>query len=298
MKNIKWRPHPFASQYVAHQILKRITDGKRNLLIFVHGFNNDVEAVVTRADALARNYNLEVVPFTWPANGGGISGAVSYKSDKRDARASAGALSQVFEKARELLDKINEERLQNIVDAARDKFPNNTEHQQTFITRMNREGCPFTVNLMLHSMGNYVFKQVMSSSVYDGHRLLFDNVVMAAADVNNHDHAKWVDRINCRGRAYITIKEDDSALMASRMKSGEEQLARLGHYPHNLNSAHAVYVDFTEGPEVGNAHAYFEGDPVADRGGDAFKFFDGALNGKRVEQHLEYDPAKKLHRIR
>ena len=287
----------FASQYVAHHLLDRVQGGNRNLLLFVHGFNNDVEAVLDRAEKISALYGVEVVPFTWPANGGGVRGVASYKSDKRDARASAGALNRVFEKAHELLEQINRDRLAKIRADARKKHANNQENQDRYFAEESQKGCPFTVNLMLHSMGNYVFKQVMSSSVYEGHRLLFDNVIMVAADVNSHDHAKWVDRINCRRRTYITINEDDSALRASRIKSGEEQLARLGHYPHNLNSRHAVYVDFTNAPEADGSHAYFEDATVTDKNSDAFKFFTGALNGKRVEQEFDYDGAKNLYRV-
>ena len=42
---------------------------------------------------------------------------------------------------------------------------------------------------------------------------------------------------------HITINEDDHALRVSRMKPGEQQLARLGHYVRGLDSRQAVYVD-------------------------------------------------------
>jgi hypothetical protein len=130
--------------------------------------------------------------------------------------------------------------------------------------------------------------------VYKGGRqLLFDNVTLVAADANNEGHPEWVDRINCRSRIYITINEDDRALMASRMKTGSEQKARLGHYPFNLNSEKAVYVNFTDVPKVGDSHAYFEGDAlknVAIR-----KFFRKAFNGDRAEEDLTYYPARRYH---
>ncbi|MGL6231831.1 hypothetical protein ACSZMQ_12290 [Aeromonas rivipollensis] len=55
---------------------------------------------------------------------------------------------------------------------------------------MNKR-CPFTINLMLHSMGNYLFKHLLGSSTYNANHLLFDNVVMVAADTNNEHHAEW-----------------------------------------------------------------------------------------------------------
>ena len=93
------------TSYITAKLLDRINPRARdrratrkgmNLLVFVHGFNNDVEDVLERSRMLSRNYNLEVLPFSWPANGGGVTGAASYKRDKRDAKASVGALDRVL----------------------------------------------------------------------------------------------------------------------------------------------------------------------------------------------------------
>lgn len=279
----------YASQYAAKKLLTRMQKNGRNLLFFVHGFNNDLQSVIERAELLEKNYGVEVLPFSWPANGGGVQGVASYKSDKRDAKASVGALDACLLKLYQYLEQFNEERNREILKKALKDFPDNAEKRDQFITRMTEKGCPFTVNMIAHSMGNYLFKHVLSSSVYRGTRLLFDNVILAAADTNNKKHVNWVDKIRCRKRVYITINEDDSALMASRMKGGEEQLARLGHYPYNLYSQQSVYLNFTNAKQVGRSHAYFE---------DALKnkkiktFFNKAFNGERGEQDLAFDPSQ------
>ena len=286
----------FGGDYVAAKLLQRIRDKKRNLLFFVHGFNNDVDAVLERAAGLSAHYGVEVLPFTWPANGGGVHGVLSYKSDKRDARASIGALDRVLGKIYDHLDRFNKNLMEETRAEAERRFPDNNEKRQVFISKALESGCPFKVTMLLHSMGNYLYKQVLSSSVYRGDLLLFDNVVMVAADANNHDHARWVDRINCRRRLYITINEDDFALAASRAKSGEEQRARLGHYPHRLNAKRAVYVDFTDVGKVGRSHAYFEGEAIDNA--KVKTFFRQVLNGRRVEADqglLHYNAATNMH---
>lgn len=284
----------YGSAYAARKVLKQIQRNKQNLLFFVHGYNNDVETVLNRADGFAEKYNVEVVAFSWPADGGGVKGVASYKADKRDARASAGALDRTFAKIYGYLDEFNNERIKQIIKKAEQLYPDNMELRDQYITKEAEKGCPFTVNMVLHSMGNYLFKTVLQSSVYRGAQLLFDNVVMVAADTNNKDHAEWVDRIQCRKRIYITINEDDSALMASRMKAGEEQLARLGHYPYNLNSKQAVYVDFTGAAYVGRSHAYFEGNPIRNK--SVRRFFERAFNGERAEEDLIFDTARGTYR--
>ena len=117
-----------------------------------------------------------------------------------------------------------------------------------------------------------------------------------AADTNNLDHAHWVDQIRCRNRVYITINEDDSALRVSRMKAGDQQRARLGHYTYGLDSSQGVYVNFTKTKHVGDSHAYFEGDPV-EKNPRVKAFFQAAVNGETAETPLPYNAAKNLYGI-
>jgi hypothetical protein len=138
-------------------------------------------------------------------------------------------------------------------------------------------------------MGNYVLKQMLKSSISAGAGLTFDNILMIAADTNNLDHSMWVDRLRFRRRLYITINEDDHALAASRMKSGQDQLSRLGHTLSGLMSTRAKYINFTNAPYVGSSHAYFEGNAVT-RNKQIHRFFKLALNGKSAEELLVYRP--------
>ncbi len=286
----------YGSQYVARKVFNRIQKSKRNFIFYVHGYNNDIEVVLERINGFAQNYDVEVMAFSWPSQGGGVKGLADYKSDKRDAAASVGALDRCFAKMYDYLNEFNGERVAKIVEKANQKHPNNAEKRDKFITKMAEKGCPFTVNLVLHSMGNYLFKKVVQSSVYRGTQLLFDNVVMVAADTNNKGHTEWVDQIQCRKRVYIAINEDDSALMVARIKSGEEQQARLGHYPYNLDSQQAVYVNFTGASYVRKSHAYFEGRPLRNK--YVKQFFKQAFNGERAEEKLKFNAANAVYRPR
>ncbi len=297
------------TDYVAHKLLSsvnpRAIDPKskrkgKNLLVFVHGFNNDIEDVLERSRQLSRNYGVEVLAFSWPANGGGpISGTASYKSDKRDAKASIGAFDRTLAAIGDKLDKVSKQRLERVREKAAEKHPTNPELRDELIARTYDQGCPFTVNLLAHSMGNYLYKHLLLSTASEGKGMLFDNVVLCAADTNNLDHARWVDEIRCRRRVYVTINEDDKALQVSRMKSGDEQLARLGHYPFNLYAKYAAYVQFTDATSVGRSHAYFEGDPL--KNAKVKRFFKRALNGERVDgrgdRDLTYEPASNTYRL-
>lgn len=288
----------YGSYYVGKKVLRQAREEKRNVLLFVHGFNNDIDDVLRRAQELEDNYGVIVLPFSWPANGGGIiSGTTSYRSDKRDARVSAGALDRTLAAAAAYLMRFTQETRQELAAQAKARHPDNAEARDALFSELMDKACPFTINAMFHSMGNYVLKQMLKSSNIEGNQLIFDNVVLAAADTNNLDHALWVDRIKFRRRLYIAINEDDLALSASRLKAGDEQLARLGHSLFALNSSTAAYVNFTSASWVGNGHAYFEGQAVT-RNEAVRDFFQAAFNGQRAEHGLRYIPDRNYYEFR
>ena len=114
-----------------------------------------------------------------------------------------------------------------VCDAAGREGPEEVRRQRRGPGSLLRQGgeqaLPFTINLLLHSMGNYLFKHLLGSTTYHANQLLFDNIIMAAADTNNELHAQWVDRIQCRNRLYITINERDGAPDGIAHEDGEQQ---------------------------------------------------------------------------
>ncbi|MEM7612573.1 MAG: alpha/beta hydrolase [Pseudomonadota bacterium] len=287
----------YASLKVACDIAEQARCDKKNIVIYVHGYNNDMDDVLRSAQAIAETHGVIVVPFSWPANGGGaVSGTLSYKADKRDARASVGAFDRMLMKSVEYLNLISEGRRRRLWLEASKRHKHNQQERDALYAKLLDRECPFTVNLMLHSMGNYLYKQLLKSTASEATTLLFDNVILAAADVNNADHAAWLDRIRCRKRVYVAINENDFALRASRAKAGEAQLARLGHVTYGLHAEKAVYVDFTDAKAVGSSHGYFIGEPVQ-RNTAVKHFFRDALNGARAERMLDYDAEKNVYRL-
>lgn len=277
----------YASFKVAADVIRKARKNKRNVLFFVHGFNNNIEAVLERALSLEKRFNLQVIPFSWPADGGGVSGVLSYKSDKRDAKASVGALDRALAKMHGYLRLFTESTRLSCWEKAEKEFPDSPESRDARYAELLDKSCPFTANLMAHSMGNYLYKHLLLSTASEGTAMSFDNVILAAADANAKDHTLWVDRIESRVRTFITINENDAALAASRAKSGQDQLARLGHYLANLDSRRAHYINFTEASWVRSSHAYFEGMALKNKAVE--EFFDDAFNGRRAERKLNYE---------
>ncbi|HTE16200.1 MAG TPA: alpha/beta hydrolase, partial [Burkholderiales bacterium] len=290
----------YASRYAFSKIIAAAMADPKNprpIVFFVHGFNNTLEDVVARCDAISKTFDVEVVAFSWPANGGGVRGVASYLDDKRDALASVVAFDRALQKARDLLQDLRASAIEAIAVKSNEKFPKNGERFRELLAREAEKHCPIRTTLMLHSMGNYLLERTLKSTALRGHCPLFDNIALCAADVNHEDHAAWLDQLQPRSRLYVTINEDDVALRASRLKGGDEQLARLGHWTSNLNSSQAIYVDFTNAKRVGTSHAYFDG--VALENSKVKNFFKAALHGLRAEQEvsLAYDSARNLYRI-
>ncbi|MCF3651564.1 alpha/beta hydrolase [Synoicihabitans lomoniglobus] len=296
-------PEPvYTSRYVAAKLLARINPklsggrGKgRNFVLFVHGFNNDLKSALDRAWRFEKTYQVEVLVFSWPANGGGAKGVASYLSDKADAQASVGALGRVLGKLQSIMAEVHATHEQRVEELANRRHPDDDEAWRTFFTEQAEKSCPFTVNLVLHSMGNYLFKKMLETSVFRSAQPIFDNVVLVAADTNTADHAEWVENIAARRRVFVTLNEHDIALAASRLKMGERQKARLGHYVFELNASNASYVNFTDAAHVARSHAYFEGKPT--RNPSVKAFFDAAFNGLAAEQALPYDAARNLYQV-
>lgn len=276
------------SLQVACELFQKARVEKKSILFFIHGYNNDVKDVMQAAQAIEDIYGVIVVPFTWPANGGGqISGAASYLSDKSDARASSGALNRVIGKIQQFHLMLTSAQKINHQERAQKKHPTNPQAAYAYFVKLVEKDCPVTLNLLCHSMGNYVFKHTLSTSDNAVSKLVFDNVCLVAADANNDKHARWVGKLDVRKRIYVVINENDFALKASRIKPGDEQLARLGHYTSQLNSPNTHYIDVTHADYIGNEHTYFIGDTVI-KNSLLKDIFSGMFNGQAIEGDLIY----------
>ena len=288
----------YASLRVACEVMEQAQKEQRHVLVYVHGYNNDMADVIKTAEELEALYKVVVVPFSWPANGGGpVSGTASYLDDKRDARVSMDALNRFVEKAQFYHALLTESYRDRVWEQANRAHPDNPgAAREAFSARLARH-CQVTLNLVCHSMGSYVLKYALGPSSAATRELVFDNVCLAAADANNPDHPQWVERIQVRNRLYVVINEDDYALAWSRRKPGQEQLDRLGSYLRNLVARNAHYVDVTGAPWVKNAHGYFTGQPI-EKNAALRRFFAAAFEGERGEPDLRYAADINAYRLR
>ena len=285
-RNKEW----YVSLRVACELFDQARRGETPLLLYVHGYNNDVGDVLRSAHEIQERYKVLVIPFSWPANGGGpMTGTAAYLSDKQDARASTTALDRAVEKVQAYHRLLTDGTQRRLWQRAREGYPDDHEHARHVYASLMADECRISLNLLCHSMGNYVLKHATRPTGSSLRKLTFDNIVLLAADVNNSGHAEWIDDIPVRNRMYVVINERDGALKWSRLKPGDEQLARLGHHLKNLNSGTAYYVDVTEARGVGDEHSYHLGQPIRSnrklRG-----MFDAMFRGGKAESKMLYRP--------
>jgi len=78
-------------------------------------------------------------------------------------------------------------------------------------------------SLLVHSMGNIVFKEMIQNHYSSGSFKynLFDTLILNAADVPVRDHQSWVDKIDFSKENFITYNDNDIVLF------GSEQLDRF-----------------------------------------------------------------------
>lgn len=240
------------------KVRDRLLKEKRNAVLYVHGFNTPFLRSLEHGLMLQKLYGVEPIIFSWPSNPGGFK-TEEYRRAKQVAKASFGAMDRVMEKLGSYLrEPFNRDALQS---------------------------CGIKFNMINYSLGNYLFMHYVRDAVYEGETRVFDNLVLCQADVDNKDHAFWVEAIRVGQRVYVTINENDWVLKWSDLNG---QQARLGRKGRNLDADNASYFNFTDGPDVDNTHAVWR----EDTNKHVRKFFDLVLNGKRGEDvtGMKYDP--------
>ena len=128
--------------YPSCKIFTQAIDEGKQLLLFVQGYNNDMKDVLKTANELEEHYDVIVVPFSWPANGGGkVSGAAAYLSDKDDARSSATALHRAVQKVQFYHQLLTENVKEKCLLDALEKHPDNRELALALFTRLMEQKC-------------------------------------------------------------------------------------------------------------------------------------------------------------
>lgn len=165
---------------------------KRTALVFIHGFKNNFDDAAYRTAQLAYDLNFEGVPimYSWPSQ----DNLLKYDSDRAQANVSSPRL-------------------------------------QYFLERIARESGAQRIHLVAHSMGNQLLVNALGGLAQQPDiQPLFDNVIMAAPDVDAQSFAKetWTNIKGAARRFTLYASSDDWALKVSRQLKGGAPFVRLG----------------------------------------------------------------------
>jgi len=251
------RSDSLPSKNAFKEFKKLLLSNEQNCVFYVHGYNKDFEESISQGWELQKRYGVGVLVFSWASNPGGLP-PIEYPK----ARAIAGASSSALDMTLEKLGRYMREE----ADA----------------------DCGISLNLLTHSLGNYLFQKFVEKPLFSGETRIFDNLILHQADVDSEGHEDWVNKLRYARRVYATINEGDKILDISDVINPD----RLGNTASNLDSNQAIYLDFTNADKVKKAHQIFG--KTADKNPVIKEFFSQVLNGKAGEliQRIRFNPSK------
>lgn len=199
-----------------------------DILVFVHGFNNDLRESIETLCQLHVKYIREgspikhIVLFTWPAR----KNLLRYRDDARDAIKSGYALARALDKLRA---------------------------QFRALIHAHGKFCDHRMHLMAHSMGNRVVEAMMTELLASGTRPnnLFGEIFLMAADVDDDCMAPqrpMHQLISLGERVHAYYHRRDMALgVSEKTKNAFNRLGRWGsrrtiELPDDVYQAEVTYV--------------------------------------------------------
>ena len=200
-----------------------------DLLIYVHGFNSDLDKAVRNLGTLEDRYVREGSPikhmmlFTWPAQ----NRKVKYRDDAQDAVETGAALARNILKLQVFLD--------------------------TYFEAENKAFCGRKIHLVAHSMGTQVMEHAMASLQSNSYGIalstIFQEVVLAAADVDDFAleigrPMSFLSQISNRIHSY-NHKEDFALVISKKTKNRYPRLGQKGARNFANLPSNVVLVDVT-----------------------------------------------------
>jgi esterase/lipase superfamily enzyme len=165
---------------------------KRSAFVFIHGFNVTFDDAAYRTAQLAYDLDFDGVPmmYSWPSQGR----LLAYDGD-------------------------------------RDSVVFSSPNLQSFLERVARESGALRIHLVAHSMGNQLLANaLMALGRQADIQPLFDNMIMAAPDVNAYTFTDqiWPGIKKAAKRFTLYASSDDEALKISKSSKGPNDFDRLG----------------------------------------------------------------------
>ena len=242
----------------APDLLVPLFTGARPLLVYLHGNSDPPAHCFARCALLAAEYNVEVVGFSWPAEGFLCDGSPLPLLAAPDAPPEELELAGLKPMTRASSEGVQLARRYRQAKAnAQDSVDALAQFLRRVATaRLIANAQPFTI--AAHSLGAHLLQYALevpgcSESVGTAH-----NVVLLAPCVRADGHAGWLHQLRPRGRTYVTFNKGDNVLFGACVADGGKQL-KLGSDPGAdlVRGPGFRYVSFSNAQTGLGGHRYF-----------------------------------------
>jgi len=213
----------------------------RDFLVYVDGHGKTFEQALERGFELNDRFTINMVVFDWPTD---------YMALRKTVH-NADEVAANFVIAMRELDVLHE------------KYYHSS-----------------AVSAVFHSMGNHILQNITNPHLISHMpQNLFNNIILNAAAVRQHNHAKWLEKLTIQERIYITVNDEDRTLQGAKILRMAQQLG-LGY--RGSMASNARYVNFSNIATI--EHNLFLGKSQIEKNNlNIYHFYDLAFHGKEVQ---------------
>ena len=252
-----------------------------DVLVYIHGFNNDLMAAIEQVKQLEEAYVhanspiKHIVLFTWPS----CKSLVDYRPDARDAEISGYALGRAFMKLSKFFDE--------------------------FFGEHENDECDNNIHLMCQSMGNRVWENAVQMILEQGGTTkLFNQIILTGCDIDNTalEPPNPLSKIIyfCK-RAHIYYDVNDKALGISQTtKNSIDRLGKTGPHNNKTIPKNVYVVDTSEVSDIKGTQEKLVRHWNFRSSGSVIKDMTAVLKGEHSERitQREYLMNKEEFRLR
>jgi len=232
--------------------------GPRPLLAYLHGNGNTPTQCFNRCAQLEAEYDVEVVGFSWAAEGLLCDGSPLPRLEAPGVPAEEGEIAMVNPLNRntpggQQLARRYHQAKANAADAV-DALARFLRHLATARLISNAQ----RLSVAAHSLGAHFVQNALEvPGAAESLGAAHDSVLLAPC-VRADGHAGWAHQLRARGRTYVTFHGGDSVLFGACIADGGKQ-QKLGAAPGAdlLRGPGFRYIDFTNAQVGLGAHRYF-----------------------------------------
>ncbi|MFC4725360.1 alpha/beta hydrolase [Glycocaulis abyssi] len=226
------RVEPFADDYAFTDALGEAMDAseRRELLVFIHGFNSDFRGAAERAAQLAVDLEIDGVPalYSWPSR----ASLLGYFADGRE---------------------VNEDNIRDLVD---------------YLYLLMNGANAHRIHIVAHSMGNRFLARALErfAQAYPSPpEPLFDQVVWASPDVDAEEFMALIPQIgHLASGMTLYASSRDRALRLSRRINGGNPRAGDSSPPYPVVVAGLSTIDTSAAGGAGLGHSDYAGPAMDD----------------------------------